>query len=388
MKSYFLALFLVATSATAGTWYVDVNRPDDLGAGTNLVTAFKTIQAAVNVCGDGDTVLVNDGHYLLSSTVNNAFSPYPSITIKSINGPEVTIVDGNNSTRCFRIMGDTTIDGFTITRGYGDPIGPYGDNYNGGGIYGSTMAADDIVISNCIIENNVSEGLGGGVYGVLGNKLYNCVIRNNRSEDNGGGLAGVSTHNCLIYDNVVDHPTSMAGGGGVYNGLHVNSTIVYNTCDWRGGGAYLSINNSGLINCIVFGNTAGVEGDNLYYYNNPTLTSSCSPDLAHGVDGNSTNSPSFRDSAGKDYRLLPNSPCRNAGDNTSVSTEHDLAGNQRIIDSIVDIGAYEYQGLTLLINLQESFGLQSWTNTGKSIIWEVPIDSSNQFYRAKIEIID
>ncbi|MHC4968584.1 MAG: choice-of-anchor Q domain-containing protein, partial [Planctomycetota bacterium] len=62
--------------------------------------------------------------------------------------------------------------------------------------------------------------------------------------------------------------------------------------------------------------------------------------------------------AAADYRLLPGSPCIDAGDNSAVpkGTDTDLGGNPRFVDDpetvdtgfgdppIVDMGAYEFQG--------------------------------------------
>src|SRR5690606_34300683 len=49
--------------------------------------------------------------------------------------------------------------------------------------------------------------------------------------------------------------------------------------------------------------------------------------------------------AGADYRLLPNSPAIDAGDDSLVLPgETDLLGNPRIVGDHVDIGAYEFTG--------------------------------------------
>ena len=93
-------------------------------------------------------------------------------------------------------------------------------------------------------------------------------------------------------------------------------------------------------NCIVWYNTAP-SGKDLY---DTTASFSCSPDAAHGVDGNITKAPVFVDAANGNYRLNPNSPCINMGDNAVVVGSVDLDGLPRIAGGVVDMGAYEYQG--------------------------------------------
>jgi len=52
--------------------------------------------------------------------------------------------------------------------------------------------------------------------------------------------------------------------------------------------------------------------------------------------------PLFVNSAGNDFHLLFSSPCRNTGDNSSVTEEYDFEGDQRNAYGIVDMGADEF----------------------------------------------
>jgi hypothetical protein len=60
-KLIFLAALLTALSALSAEYFVDAARPDDTGAATNWATAKKTIQAAVDLTVNGDTVWVTNG---------------------------------------------------------------------------------------------------------------------------------------------------------------------------------------------------------------------------------------------------------------------------------------------------------------------------------------
>jgi hypothetical protein len=83
----------------ADTHYVDINNGSPSSPYTSWATAATNIQTAVDAAISGDTVLVTNGTYLLSSelVVGSA------ITVESMNGPASTIVDGNNSVRCFNL---------------------------------------------------------------------------------------------------------------------------------------------------------------------------------------------------------------------------------------------------------------------------------------------
>jgi hypothetical protein len=58
--------------------------------------------------------------------------------------------------------------------------------------------------------------------------------------------------------------------------------------------------------------------------------------------GNLTNEPVFVSTT--DLRLAAGSPCIDAGSNAYVQGATDLDGNPRVVNGIVDIGAYEFRG--------------------------------------------
>ena len=72
------------------------------------------------------------------------------------------------------------------------------------------------------------------------------------------------------------------------------------------------------------------------------IVTSC--DIAGGYigTGNINANPQFGD---RDLRLSPNSQCIDAGDNSAVpeGITKDLDGNPRILNSVVDLGAYEIE---------------------------------------------
>jgi len=120
-----------------------------------------------------------------------------------------------------------------------------------------------------------------------------------------------------------------------------------------------------LNNCILWGNTAGSAGNEIYIYDSSsscTLNYCCVDNTGYGFgtgvptttidDSNNCihDDPQFVDPTNGDYHLQSTSPCIDEGNNSLVPSgvDKDLDGNQRIVDggsgtATVDIGAYEYQ---------------------------------------------
>ncbi|MBU4247296.1 MAG: hypothetical protein KKD14_02925 [Verrucomicrobia bacterium] len=296
--------------------------------------AKKTIQAGVDVAGNGDTVLVTNGEYVLSGQIivsNN-------IVVRSVNGPTRTMVNGNGQvtfSRCFYLGSDCILDGFTLTNGYAlNPTNAYG-----GGAFGGTL-------TSCMLSGN-SAGIGGGAHR---STLNNCTLAGN-SAGTAGGAYQSTLNNCTLIGNLAYL------GGGAFESTLNNCTLSGNfTASYgTGGGAYQST----LNNCTLTGNSAFIAGaayqstlnNCIVYYNTGTpqcdavtMRYTCAPDAPAG-DGNITNEPMFVCKNNGNYRLSAGSPCINAGDNSLAPTNItlvDLDGNLRIWNITVDMGAYEY----------------------------------------------
>ena len=121
------------------------------------------------------------------------------MTIKSVNGPEVTIVDGNDSNRCFNITQPISIYGLTITNGY--------TTFNGAGIYCNDNST---IVSNCIFDSNHADINGGGMYK---GKAIDCKFNENTANSYGGGSYLSIATNCTFNEN-----SATQDGGGAYSG--------------------------------------------------------------------------------------------------------------------------------------------------------------------------
>ena len=87
--------------------------------------------------------------------------------------------------------------------------------------------------------------------------------------------------------------------------------------------------------------TTRLNGTDDPNYYGSTLNYCCTTPDPGGV-GNITNEPMFVDLAAGDLHLLSDSPCINAGTNQDwMVGSVDLDGNPRMMDGVVDMGAYE-----------------------------------------------
>ncbi len=272
--------------------------------------------------------------------------------------------------------------------GIGGCHGPIRHNIitgNASGSGGGIANCDGVIEYNLITQNSALASLpGGGVGGGLRNCngiIQNNTITHNLAETSGGGLAGCDA---TIQNNLIAANSAGESGGGLYQcGSNVivvprwppelpdplmtirNNLIVANSAESGGGLAACSgiIHNSTIFgnraemggglsecwtwmevtNCIIWGNTAA-EGAGLYDCPSPTY--SCIQDWTEGGEGNIVENPRFVDTENGNFRLLPDSPCIDAGFNHPELPETDMAGIHRIMyggkSLTVDMGAYEF----------------------------------------------
>lgn len=189
---------------------------------------------------------------------------------------------------------------------------------NGGGSYRDALV-------RCTLTGNVASNDGGGAYIAT---LHGCVLWGNTARFNGGGTHSSSQDNCLVIGNVANN------GGGAYQGTFNNCTLSSNTASLYGG-----VYAGALMNSIIYFNSASTYSN---YYASAMTNCCAAPPL--GGPGNIASSPQFVAIAATNFRLAATSPCIDTGSNALAQGETDLDGNPRIVNEIVDMGAYEYRG--------------------------------------------
>ena len=353
--------------------YVDISNATPLAPFSSWKTAATNIQDAIDAVprGGSDLVLVSNGVYATGGRpvgdekLTNRIVIDEPITVRSVNGPGVTIIRvakdpdstngiGDAAVRCIYVVTNAILSGFTLTNGAtlnsnGNGVGVV-DWLGGGASCVPTGILTNVpkgILTNCVLTGNIAFLSGGGSCGgtldrclLIGNSaasqsgggsafgtLNNCLLTGNSAPDGGGSSGGI-LNNCLLTGNSADR------GGGSEGGILNNCTLTSNSATTGCGGSW----NSVLYNCIVYFNTAPTRPNYLDYY----TAYSCTTPMPSGT-GNITNNPQFVDAAAGNYRLKTNSPCIDRGSNALAQGTADLDGNPRILNGVVDMGAYETQ---------------------------------------------
>jgi len=244
---FFILCRVAVTSFSVTTYYVDASRLDDTGDALTWTSATKTIQAAVDLATDGDTIIVTNGNYSLGGVDLHGWNRVcitNSVTLRSVNGPDVTVIQARTGAlvgvRCVYASGHPQIVGFTLTNGYFSSYMTHG-----GGIYVDGEAG--AIISNCVITGNSAMDGAGAYQGAY----YQCVFTANSAGDRGGGAWGCELYECVLTEN-----SAGSWGGGAMGGVQVDCAFVSNSCGRGGGGVAFTT----LSNCTLIGNTGRSGG--------------------------------------------------------------------------------------------------------------------------------
>jgi len=297
-----ITALLGLSHVSADTRFVCSQSTNPVPPFTNWATATGNLQQAVDAAAAGDDVVVTNGIY-------GAVKVDKPLVLRSVNGPQVTIIDPARQSRCAYLTNGTSMAGFWLRHGAADVFG--------GGVF---CASSDVFLTNCMITDNsvftysngVPMGNGGGVYG---GTLYNCLVASNSAAISGGGATASTLYNCTVTGNHANRY-----GGGVYSSAATNSIVYLNKA------------------VPPYGDHRLASFDHCCTTPMPT----------NGVRNIAT-PPQFVDPARGDFRLLGISPCIDAGDNHNVVNAVDLAGQPRVMRGTVDMGAFEFQGTNSIV---------------------------------------
>ena len=321
------------TVSNGHTWTSWDNPYDPNGGGVNMyggngiLTNCKVIGNRADKRGGG----TYDGR-INNCTISGNSAVYGGGTMDGIINN--CIISGNSATDIGGGTYSGTVNNCTINANFA--------NFGGGGTYASTLTDSTIsknntgsdgggtyegIVNNCTISWNTTGNSGGGTYNSI---VTNSTINRNLANKNGGGTCEGSINNCVIINNSAEN-----SGGGTCKGTINNCTISGNTAENFGGGTDDSVVN----NSIIWDNSA-IKTIFSNHYSGPIRYSCTEPLPDGGWDGNISADPQFISAL--DLRLNQTSPCIDSGTNAFAPMPYDLDDNPRIIEEIVDMGAYEF----------------------------------------------
>ncbi|MFA6060618.1 MAG: T9SS type A sorting domain-containing protein [Taibaiella sp.] len=309
MRKLLFALTFIfgLTTAHATVYYVDSAKANNTGAGTSWATAKKDIQNAIALAvSAGDEVWVKKGTYkptvmVPGGTVSRDMSFQVTDGIKLYGGfagtetlltqrnlnltANRTILSGDignvndtsdNSRHVIvtsaAITNNTTIDGFTITKGVATPSGFVGVFYRayGGGLHNLGSP----VLSNLIFTENFADFYGGGMYNIGTPTMTNITFDSNYSVSQGGALVNLPPGNLNMSNCTFAGNRSESFGGAILNA----STMTLNGASFSGnssltGGAIHSQGTATITNARFKGNSTSGEGGAISNYTAPIYIS-------------------------------------------------------------------------------------------------------------------
>lgn len=406
------------TEAPFSRTYVNINATG-ANDGSSWADAFTNLKQATDAAIAGEEIWIAAGTYTPDAsnrTIAYNITQYGIRIYGGFNGTETSISQRNitanptilsgdlqnndsgeisfyintatrvdNSYHVLHITADNiVIDGITITSGFSDANDSsnnrfgagvlktgYASNlqfinttikdnvaYWGSGIALQSVFGDsNVIIENCVFDNNLSSNVGSGFFIVpAGNtimnvRIENCLMVNNKTSNNATGTrqgCGASAGMIRAYNS-----------GSVINATIVNNTIANNINVGSGTGDFATFGLSSqngtygtvtLANNIFWGNTKNGGTQALAFGRAVGPSFPNSTTVFNSIDdndfsnfstkvGTSTSDPLFVNST--DFSLQAGSPGIDSGNNSYVTTSSDLLGYQRIFNSTVDMGAYE-----------------------------------------------
>jgi len=344
-----VAVAMCAAGASADVVYVDIDNTSGLEDGLAWLTAFTTLQAAIDAADmyGGGEVWVAEGVYdevrtngtgsvIMKRDVDlyGGFAGTETARGQRAWDANVTTIDGSMARdglpakHVVFLKNDTILDGFTITGGNA--------NADGGGAF---ILGGSLAVANCVFTRNRAQYRGGGLFVEdSAGTVTNCVFLSNCAEE-GGALYNYSSP--LVVANCSFGSNSATSGGAVCNYVAspalINCSFANNSAT-SGGAMYNSRSVARLTNCILWGNAPNE------IYNRILGSVVTYSDIrgGHTGAGNLDADPLYVDPVNGDLSLLAGSPCINAG-TAEGAPDTDIRGVLRSLAAdLVDMGAYEY----------------------------------------------
>ncbi|HPM45254.1 MAG TPA: DUF11 domain-containing protein, partial [Caldisericia bacterium] len=356
----------------SGSFYVDSSNNNMIQDGASWETAYNNLQDALHLACIGDTVHVAQGTYYPDEGMvetegdrSHFFELKGGVTYlggypsggDGLRNPKCNLtilsgdidMNGDSSGNTYNVVKtidylDTIIfDGFIIEHGNAIPIGEEGGAWWDGSLSDEAL----LIVRNTIFRNNFAVQ-GGAFYGEGTRDLHMSYTEffNNFALTTGGGayvgLISAADTALLRFENVLWHHNFANQGGGLAGQTaqvtNEHITLVNNTFSQNSPDGFYNntLSPVSIINTIIWNNS----GQSITGGNTPEVINSI---IQGGYLGTNVKDedPLFVD-PDNNFRIVHESPALEMGLNSAVQSVTDLDGFPRIINSFVDIGAYEF----------------------------------------------
>lgn len=361
-SGYGAGVTITGDAGTLSNSKITNNKANLFGGGVNLYGATSGVTVSnCDISSDTTTTKSGGGLLVFSTAVTNTnpitisnctfTSNLAPSTAGSGGGMYLNTKAGNviNVSDCSFTSNSSTVAKSTTAGGGAIWIGTGNHNIDG-----------------CTFANNVVTASHGGAIviasGTAVTKISNSIFTGNTVNTTGNHGAALmltysaTVNNCLMYGNKGSNVVYVGAGTGVVGTLN-NCTVATNT-NFAGSanvGIYLSTPttiNGVFTNCLFYNSTT-----------NPISSGGTAPTITYcGFEStvtqgyatannciNTISSASFADAASNDYHLSSGSAARDAG-TTVTACNPDLEGMTRPQGSAYDMGAYELDATTAVVN--------------------------------------
>ena len=314
---------------TAANLFVSPNG-DDSNSGINPDEALSTIHHATSIILADSTqervIFLLEGTFSPQTNGENFPINIPDYISLEGESPFTVIIDADSSAGVVEFLFNKSshISGLTIQKG---------SNLKGAGIYAE---GTNLNIENVKIKNNNSKYGAGIFFDECNSVLNNTLITGNEAVNDGGGIYFTYSY-AHIQNTTIANNTAGQMAGGIHN--YRSNLVVINTIAWNDSPQEITYVTSGgtgtfgllVLNSDIQGGEEGVE--------NP------GDDPVSWLESNIDEDPVFFGEWDDPYQINNGSPCIDAGtpDTTELNLpEFDLAGDLRVFNDRIDMGAYEW----------------------------------------------
>lgn len=273
---------LPAPAARALTWYVAVTGNDGNPC-TSPAAACRTIGAALNHAGAGDTINIAAGTYFENVGLAKSVSLAGA-------GQIATVIDGSGLGPVVSITSESggitvNLSGLTLQNGaFGLGGGIHSESGTGlvtvsdsrivnnsaftGG--GGIFSQGNLKLLNVTLQGNTNTGTqrGGGLLSLGTAELVNVTVLSNTAATGGGGIANFGT--LTVTNSLIGSGNQAGQGGGIFNygsGAKMTltgSTISSNSATGTGGGLYNEGGQLIIASTVISGNQATGSGGGIF----------------------------------------------------------------------------------------------------------------------------